>query len=57
MEEKYEDVYSQEFKEKASKMKIQPIQLELVDLVCKSFKERNKCNINCLYLKFNLCPN
>lgn len=55
-EEKYEDVYPQEFKDKAKSKNLVVTQLEFIELACESFKSRNKCNKDCIYLKSNNCP-
>ena len=55
MEEKYEDSFPQEFKDKAKSLNLQITQLEFIELACKSFQERRKCDSNCIYLIFNLC--
>ena len=52
-DEKYDDSFSQEFKDKAKEMNISIPQLEFLYLVCETCKKET--NKNCIYLQFNLC--
>lgn len=59
MEEEEDDekvYYSDEFRQKAKELHLEPVQFEFVQLACEAFKSRNKCNKDCLYLNHNLCP-